>query len=982
LIQHPNVVRLIDAGLTSGICATPYLATEFVDGMQIDEFVSSKKLDSRGIVALIVQLCSGVAHIHSHHLIHRDIKPANVLVTHDGQVKVVDLGLTRELLDARERTYSTLTGMLMGTPAYMSPEQARGTHRDLGPATDVYGIGAVAYQLLCGTPPIVLDDLTPAKAAEKIAVASPKPMKNVDATLQAIVLRCLERRADRRYPTVDALQSDLDAWLDDRPTEVRPVTRLDVARRFVVDYRRLVSVVSASFVVLISALLLVSTLWRDARSAKAAAQSAERKTAELEKRRRLELSDSYVDRGWDAYDNGRLGDSLVWFANALSIYPDDPVRNELGRMRYACVLSQAPKRIAQRQAKPYEYLPSTSDRWIRITPGSRACTIEGIERDDGKPMFPPIRRDMAAFTGAVAPDGRSFAVIFEQSIYAGRVECFDAATGSPLWRRDLETAVKTVAYSPDGRWIAIGTWGWKKLADSVPGHFIVYDAATGEEYADIPLWANARATAVCFAPDSASLFVAGHTREMQEYSLDGARPLGRRLVTPAATQFIDVVGDHIVTGGIDGKVRLWNRTSLEPASAWLDVGTPVSSVKLSKDGRRAEVIDVNGTVTTFGLPADRDELVCDLPGASPLDVAAAGAGQRLVVRAGTPSDGVVHSDLPTRLLDLSTGQSVALDEPTRLTIQLDPEFRRLAFLTPNGVARFDDATGRRINRSQGPSTRPAASAILVTAGADEGIVWSDEHEPLVFQALDQSTTTVKDAAPGLTRNLCIVNAGKSRILLRTTKTSPPVMECFDWPSLTLRWRIDLPGIVSTTPAVSDDGVIFASTMDGVHLFVDANTGKPISDPWPLGAHSVQMRWSQSIGAFVSITQTGELQVRRPGERECAIAPTQIGQSVGSFIIMDELGIALVSADRARAVDLRSGRRILDGIDAGGAIVAVDTQRREIAFVRPGRGGGVSVRRYRLPTDGRPVDDMLLEAERASGTQLDERGMLRSVVRAK
>src|SRR5262249_39783297 len=153
--------------------------------------------------------------VHRAGVIHRDLKPANVLLTKDGTPKITDFGLARSCED----TVRTRSGAILGTPSYMAPEQAGGQVQEVGPAADVYALGAILYDLLTGRPPFKaatqLDTLMEVVAREPVAPSRLRP--EVPPVLEAICLRCLEKKVTRRYPSAESLADDLRRWLQGEP---------------------------------------------------------------------------------------------------------------------------------------------------------------------------------------------------------------------------------------------------------------------------------------------------------------------------------------------------------------------------------------------------------------------------------------------------------------------------------------------------------------------------------------------------------------------------------------------------------------------------------------------------------------------------------------------------------------------------------------------------------------------------------------------
>lgn len=236
-LTHPNIARIYEAGrhrTESGI-VLPYLAMEFVAGAPITQFVNEKRLDRDAIVRLAIKVASAVHAAHQQAIIHRDLKPANVLVGEDGEPQVLDFGIAR-FVDVDARTWRTTAGVLLGTPGYMSPEQAAGRLDEIDVRTDVWACGVMLFEMLAGRLPIDVSRVPLVEAIRRIEREEPARLASVApqfaGDLDVIVMTALSREKAGRYASAAALADDLERFLRNETIAARPPTTLYRFQKF------------------------------------------------------------------------------------------------------------------------------------------------------------------------------------------------------------------------------------------------------------------------------------------------------------------------------------------------------------------------------------------------------------------------------------------------------------------------------------------------------------------------------------------------------------------------------------------------------------------------------------------------------------------------------------------------------------------------------------------------------------------------------
>jgi tRNA A-37 threonylcarbamoyl transferase component Bud32 len=222
-LQHPGIAQVYT--FAGGDRTTPaHLVMELVAGPPLTDYVRAAQLPVRDRVALVVEIADAIQHAHERGVIHRDLKPANILVAGGGQPKVLDFGIARATgTDLDRVTVQTAHGQLMGTIAYMSPEQLRGRPAEVDGRADVYALGVVLYRVLTDRMPFDLAGLPWPEAVQRVLTARPLPIGEIDAALAGgldhVVAKAMARDANVRYPSAAAFQNDLQGWLDGRGVE-------------------------------------------------------------------------------------------------------------------------------------------------------------------------------------------------------------------------------------------------------------------------------------------------------------------------------------------------------------------------------------------------------------------------------------------------------------------------------------------------------------------------------------------------------------------------------------------------------------------------------------------------------------------------------------------------------------------------------------------------------------------------------------------
>jgi serine/threonine protein kinase/WD40 repeat protein len=585
-LDHENIVRIFEVGEHDGY---PFYTMEFVDGTPLADRLTAPWAP-RGAAELVATVAAAVQHAHEKGIIHRDLKPANILLagaghpgdpertrTHPGGsggsapsnpplIKIVDFGLAK-LLDGEFG--QSRTGDVIGTPAYMAPEQALSGSDPITPATDVWALGVTLYELLIGRPPFLggstAETLRNVQTAEPVALRGLRP--DLPRDLEVICLKCLRKRPTDRYPTALALADDLNRWLRGEPIRARPVSNAEHLTRWC---RRNPAVAGLSTVALILAavaavlgVVAVGNL-QDARESadrlvieerKARLQQNDRRLAKL--RRAVQLQ---VNEGVRLLNEGDCAGAAVLLADALEKDPD-PENEELHRIRLGTALRTVP---TLRQA--FRVRTDQEQARLRNTPLA--------------PVFP--QRGRAALeTTLVSADGSTILAFPEPK----KLDLWDVRTGTvrsvPL--PEVDADVPITALSSNGRVIV-------SLRDK---RLLAWDTINGRPVG-LPLTPELGQLPAPFTPDGARLAVPGPDRKSILFRGPNGEPAGKPITCEEPISYWVLSGDGraVAVGSSTNMVRVWDTTTGQALGPPVRFeGASIAQLVLGPEGR---------TVTAFG----------------------------------------------------------------------------------------------------------------------------------------------------------------------------------------------------------------------------------------------------------------------------------------------------------------------------------------------------------------------------------------------
>jgi len=575
MMEHPNIAKVLDAGKTK--TGRPYFVMELVKGVAITEYCDKNKLDTRERLDLFVQICNAVQHAHQKGIIHRDIKPSNVMVTlRDGKPvpKVIDFGIAKAISQRlTEKTLFTRYAQMIGTPAYMSPEQAEMSELDVDTRTDIYSLGVLLYQLLTGVTPfseeqlreagyvemqrIILEE-EPCRPSTKLSTlgdsltyvaehrkTEPSMLtKLIRGDLDWIVMKSLEKDRVLRYETVHDLAQDIRHHLNDEPVLAGPPSLSYKMQKFI--RRNRIAVITGAIVmvavVLAVVVLSLSTalIWR-----------AQSRTQQALGREQLAVQDAqynlYVARmhlGGQYWEAGQISSLKEMLGNCV---PETCQRDLRGWEWYyllsLCHQDLATLRGGSPEVKCVAWNPDGS----RIVAGNSDSTAIVWDIASRTERFVLKGHTDGVGEAIWSPDGAMIATGSNDKT----IKLWDASTGKELTTlTGHNSSVWSVVWTPDGTKLA--------SAGGIDQTVRIWDVRTGKEQMTLKSPGNG-VCALSMSPDGKHLASVEYPGRMRIFEMDTGREVRSWRVQESNLWAVawSPVGDKIATGGF-GPVKIWD----------------------------------------------------------------------------------------------------------------------------------------------------------------------------------------------------------------------------------------------------------------------------------------------------------------------------------------------------------------------------------------------------------------------------------------
>jgi WD40 repeat protein/serine/threonine protein kinase len=591
LLEHPNIAHVFDAGTTDS--GRPYFVMEYVKGKSITKCCDEKKLGIEKRLELFQQVCEGVHHAHQKGIIHRDIKPSNILVSvqDDKPVpKIIDFGIAKAITQPLiEKTSYTEHGQLLGTPEYMSPEQAEMAYQDVDTRSDIYSLGVMLYELLAGATPFdakrlreggidqikrVICEEEPETPSARLTslgdkaktVAESRKTQIITLTrrlhreLEWIPMKAMRKDRTRRYRSASELADDIQNYLTGTPLIAGPESTVYRARKFM--RRHAGSVATASLLLVVIILGLVASILMGCRAEQAREQEALARQKEVAARKQVEQALARAENAEKAAQEQAEEYRRLLYLHSISLADVAYHNNDIIQLQE--LLASCPEDLRGWEWHRLDYVSDeavmtlrgqSSDIWGvavspdggRIASGSADKTIKVWDATSGKELMTLRGHKAPVLDINYSPDGRRIV----SGSHDKTVRVWDTATGDEVMiLNGHEGPVKPVSFSPDGELIASGS------ADKT---IKVWDATSGKELMTLR-GHEGRVGDVVFDPTGDRIISAGWDKTLKLWDV----ATGTELMTlrghddKVSCVAISPNGKQIISGSDDRTLKLWD----------------------------------------------------------------------------------------------------------------------------------------------------------------------------------------------------------------------------------------------------------------------------------------------------------------------------------------------------------------------------------------------------------------------------------------
>ena len=613
-LDHPHIVPILEVGEHDGY---HYFSMKLIAGASLNRKLADYHDNPKAAARLMATAAGAVHHAHQRGILHRDLKPANILLDDRGDSHVTDFGLAKRVEGDSELTQS---GAILGTPAYMAPEQASGRRGAVTTSSDVYGLGAVLYALLTGRAPFHGDSVADTLQAVRERAPEPPSKLNPRAPrdLEIICLKCLEKDPARRYASAQTLADDLRRYLSGEPISARPTATWERGWLWCKRNPWLSGAIGTTAAALVAVAVISVVYAVEQATARREINGLATNLQSSLKESNRNLAVLHFERGQAACERGEIGLGLLWLvaSSRTAIEASD----EGWRHTAHAGLSSWQRYYGRPRgvfthAKPVSAVAFSPDGKTVIT-GSDDKTAQLWDAATGRPLGLPMTHQEQVSSVAFSPDGKT--VITGSWDRTARL--WDATTGQPLGlpltHMDL---VMAVSFSPDGKTVLTGSLDkTARLWDATTGQPLglplthqrpvmavafnpkgktvltgsrdqtarLWDAATGQPHG-LPMMHQGEVSAVSFSPDGKTVLTGSLDQTARLWDAATGQPHGLPMMHQGEVSAVAFSpdGKTVLTGSLDKTARLWDATTGQPRGLQMTHQGYVSAVSFSPDGK-------------------------------------------------------------------------------------------------------------------------------------------------------------------------------------------------------------------------------------------------------------------------------------------------------------------------------------------------------------------------------------------------------------
>ena len=626
-LRHPHIVRILEIDHEGGV---PFIVSEYVEGRTLADLVTGQRLPHRDAAGLVIQIADALEYAHQEQVIHRDIKPSNILLDGADHAFLTDFGLVR---DGDAEATVTLDGQVLGTPRFMSPEQAAGEHSRIDGRSDVYSLGVVLYQLLSGELPF---RGSRRMLIEQVIHDDPPPLRKVNDTiprdLETVTMKAMAKEPQSRYASSKEFGSDLRRWLNGETIVARPVGPFG---RFVRWCKRNPTIAAlCGIIALILAGVAIGAVVVAVREAglRQAAIETQAQAEANEHQSRKRLVQLHLQNGVDRLVSNDLIHSLLPFSAAF--HADFVEQQQMGhhQQRLGMVLDQCPKLVQLWDGRGIVNYAAFSRDGRLVLAASDAGMLLVWDARTGQPVCSDLQHDGSVTFGVFNSNAtRVVSVSVDQVAHIWNVE-----TGERVARLPHDAQVAHAAFSDNDKIVVTTSLDYhariwdaesgqlihelkhpgKNVAQVVfapgsehlvtlsqdvdlpaPGEIRIWNSTTGQPVGK-PMQHAGFVWRVLYSQDGATLVSVGEDKTARFWKAADGEPLGDPLMHDSSVRRVFFVddGQSVLTVAGDGRIRKWNVANGALEDDRLRLDCPLTDAAISNDGSLIMLGDSDGNV--------------------------------------------------------------------------------------------------------------------------------------------------------------------------------------------------------------------------------------------------------------------------------------------------------------------------------------------------------------------------------------------------